>query len=294
MTSDVMDFSQSPWQHAGMKPTFSIATPVATASDPSPRHAGLMLRDLRLRSNVSQLDLSLRVGVSQRHLSCIETGKACASREMLFALLEGLNASLSQQNETLLAAGFAPVFGNRPMEHHDMRAINEVIDLMLMAQRETPALVLDSAWNLVKFNPAFVRLLELLEFDPTALQASPNILLAMAAPGGLASRLINRSEVLGEVLCRARREASHVPALQAIVDQVPQDVLDECKPPQTFESPTLLTRFSSSAGTLSFMSTFTSFGAPLDVTVASLRIEHLFPVDALTRGAFSLEPMKGA
>ncbi len=105
---------------------------------------------------------------------------------------------------------------------------------MLKAQPDTPAMVLDSEWNLIKFNAAFVRLLTLLEFDPATLQASPNLLLAMTAPGGLASRLVNRSEVLGEVLRRAQREAAHVPSLQNLVDQIPQAVFDECKPPKSF------------------------------------------------------------
>ena len=258
-----------------------------TTSGAVPRHAGSLLRDLRMRAHVSQLSLSLRVGVSQRHLSCIETGKAVPSRDMLLALLDGLDASLGQRNEALLAAGYAPAFGNRPIGHADMQSINEVIDLMLKAQPDTPAMVLDSEWNLIKFNAAFVRLLNLLEFDPVALQASPNLLLAMTAPGGLASRLINRSEVLGEVLRRAQREAAHVPSLQSLVSQIPRALFDECKPPKSFESPTLLARFSSSAGPLSFMSTFTSFGAPLDVTVASLRIEHLFAVDDVTRKALA-------
>ncbi|MEW6204209.1 MAG: helix-turn-helix domain-containing protein [Pseudomonadota bacterium] len=250
------------------------------------KHAGICLRDLRSRQKLSQLDLALRVGVSQRHLSCIETGKARASKDMLLALLEGLDAPLSERNEALVAAGYAPVFGNRPIDHRDMHTINEVIDLMLTAQHAAPAMVLDSEWNLVKFNPSFVRLLHLLEFDLAALQATPNVLLALTAPGGLATRLLNPAEVLGDVLRRAQREALHVPSLQAMLQHIPQSMFD-AKQPQSFNNPTLVTRFKSTAGELRFISTFTSFGAPLDITAASLRIEHLFPADDVTRKAFS-------
>jgi transcriptional regulator with XRE-family HTH domain len=249
------------------------------------KHAGMCLRDLRSRQKVSQLDLALRVGVSQRHLSCIETGKARASKDMLLALLEGLDAPLSERNEALVAAGFAPLFGSRPIDHREMDTINEVIDLMLTAQHAAPAMVLDSEWNLVKFNPSFVRLLQLLEFDLTALQATPNVLLALTAPGGLATRLLNPAEVLGDVLRRAQREALHVPSLQAMLQHIPQSMFDS-KQPQSFNHPTLVTRFKSTAGELRFISTFTSFGAPLDITAASLRIEHLFPADDATRKAF--------
>lgn len=249
-------------------------------------HAGIRLRDLRTRQKVSQLDLALRVGVSQRHLSCIETGKASASKEMLLALLEGLDAPLSERNEALVAGGFAPLFGSRSIDHREMGAVNEVIDLMLNAQHAAPAMVLDSEWNLVKFNPSFVRLLQLLEFDLAALQAMPNVLLALTAPGGLATRLLNPAEVLGDVLKRAQREALHVPALHDMLTQIPQSMFDS-KQHQNFNNPTLVTRFKSSVGELRFVSTFTTFGAPLDITAASLRIEHLFPADEPTRKAFS-------
>eukprot|EP01030_Chromulinospumella_sphaerica_P015030 gene15030-14829_t len=160
---------------------------------------------------------------------------------MLLALLEGLDAPLNERNEALVAAGFAPLFGSRPIDHREMDTINEVIDLMLTAQHAAPAMVLDSEWNLVKFNASFVRLLQLLEFDLAALQATPNVLLALTAPGGLATRLLNPAEVLGDVLKRAQREALHVPALQAMLAQIPQSMFDT-KQPQNFNNPTLNVR----------------------------------------------------
>jgi hypothetical protein len=36
---------------------------------------------------------------------------------------------------------------------------------------------------------------------------------------------------------------------------------------------------------LSFFSAFTSFGTPLDITLASLKVDHLFPADEATRRA---------
>lgn len=47
-------------------------------------------------------------------------------------------------------------------------------------------------------------------------------------------------------------------------------------------SPLVLTRIKCPQGELNFMSTFTTFGMPLDITVTSLRIEHLIPADAPT------------
>ena len=46
--------------------------------------------------------------------------------------------------------------------------------------------------------------------------------------------------------------------------------------------PRVITRVNSQQGKLNFLSTFTAFGRPQDVTVTSLRIEHLIPADPHT------------
>jgi hypothetical protein len=51
------------------------------------------------------------------------------------------------------------------------------------------------------------------------------------------------------------------------------------------DSPLLLARLRSRVGELRFFSAFTTFGTPLDVTIASLRVEHMFPADEATRRA---------
>ena len=52
---------------------------------------GTMLRDWREDRRRSQLELSLDVGVSTRHLSYVETGKAKPSPELVLALAEHLD-----------------------------------------------------------------------------------------------------------------------------------------------------------------------------------------------------------
>jgi len=72
------------------------------------------LANLRKQRHVSQLELSLRAGVSQRHLSCIETGRSRVGRDTLIALLNALDASLHDRNQALLAAGCAPAHATTP------------------------------------------------------------------------------------------------------------------------------------------------------------------------------------
>jgi len=253
---------------------------------PAAERAGDHLRRLRARHRISQLELSLRVGVSQRHLSCIETGRARASREMLLAVLDALDAPLPERNRTLLAAGFAPAYGERSLQHADLAPVREAIAHLLDAYGPAPALVIDGVWNVVEANAAAHRLLVLLGSDPAALAGGFNLLRAIFADGGLQAAFVNADEVCASIWQRAEHEADHVDGLAALLAE-----LRPHAPPRrgaaAGEAPLLYTRIRSGAGELRFFSAFTTFGAPLDVTLASLRIEHLFPADDATRRALA-------
>jgi len=250
--------------------------------------AGDHLRRLRTRHRISQLELSLRVGVSQRHLSCIETGRSKASRPMLLAVLEALDAPLPERNRTLLAAGFAPAYGERSLQQNDMAPIREAIAHLLAAHDPAPALVIDGLWNVLTANRAAHRLIELIGADPAPLDGGGfNLLRGTFAEGGLKAAFINADEVCGSVWRRAEREAPHVEGLAALLDELRPHAPPARDAGPAADTPLLFTRIRSAAGELRFFSAFTTFGAPLDVTIASLRIEHLFPADDATRQALA-------
>jgi transcriptional regulator with XRE-family HTH domain len=245
--------------------------------------AGALLRRLRSQRRVSQLELSLRAGVSQRHLSCVETGRAGASRGMLLALLDALEAPLPERNDVLLAAGFAPAYGQRSLDEPDMAPVRQALSHLLAVHDPAPAIVLDGAWNLVQANRGAGTLLRLLRADPAAFRPGTNLLRATLSPGGLKEEIVNRDEVCAEMWRRAVNEAAHMPALRSVIEE-----LRPFAPRPSASSsdvPMLLARFRTAGGELSFFSTFTTFGAPLDVTIASLRVEHMFPADEATRQA---------
>jgi len=233
---------------------------------------------LRRERRVSQLELGLRAGVSQRHLSCIETGRSQPSRATLLALLDALDAPLEARNATLLAAGLAPQYSQHAFDDPRLAPARDALQRLLHAPGAAPALVIDAEWNLLMANAGVMRLLDLLALP---MPQQPNLLDFLLGPGGLRSRLINEAEVCGEILQRARREAAHVPALRERLQAInPPDWA-----PPSNQSPLLLTRLRAQGGELALFSMFSSFGAPLDVTLASLRIEHLFPADAATTEA---------
>lgn len=253
--------------------------------------AGALLGDMRRTRRLSQLELSLRAGVSQRHLSFIETGRARPSRQTLLAVLEALDAPLGDRNDALLAAGFAPVFGARPLDHPDMSLVRSTLARLLAAHEPAPAFVLDSEWNLVQANRATWTLFGLLGCN-LAVDAigGTNMLEATFAAGGLSERLLNADEVCPVVWHSAQREAAANPGLRTRLERLSPHVpaaFKQMRASAHARAPVMLSRFISCAGELTFFSTYTTFGSPMDITAASLRVEHVFPADEFTRRALS-------
>ena len=254
----------------------------------SPAAAGAFLQGLRRSRHLSQLDLALRAGVSQRHLSFIETGRARPSCAMLLALLEALDAALDERNDALLAAGFAPLFGVRALDHPEMALVRATLARLLEAHEPAPALVLDPQWNLLQANGGAWTLFALLGCALPAGAGEVNMLQLIFAVNGLHTRLLNAEQVCPALWHSAQRDAARNAVLRKRLDELLPQVRPALRVlPSSVNAaaPVLLSRFASPAGELSFVSTFTSFGAPMDVTAASLRVEHLFPADDCTRAA---------
>jgi hypothetical protein len=193
---------------------------------------------------------------------------------------------LAERNAAFLAAGFAPVFARRPLADAEMAPVRDALSRLLGAHDPAPAFVLDDAWNLLQANRGTLALMGLLGVPPATLAGGMNLLQALLAPGGLAGAIVNADAVCAEVWQRAQREAVHSAGLRAIVDalrpQLPRRLAGPL--PERAPAPLLDTVLrTTDGGTLRFFTAFTSFGAPLDVTAASLRVEHFFPADEATR-----------
>lgn len=138
MTSEVMD---------GARPASYSAVMARPA-------VGDLVREWRTRRRRSQLDLAIDVGVSTRHLSCVETGRARPSPELVLAIAHHLEVPLRERNVLLLAAGYAPRFTQRPLDDPSMSAVRSSIQRMLDAHDPFPGVVIDRAWNVVAANRA--------------------------------------------------------------------------------------------------------------------------------------------
>lgn len=108
-----------------------------------PKKIGDLLREWRERRRLSQLDLALDAEISQKHLSFVELGRAGPSREMILRLCEKLDVPLRERNVLLAAAGFAPVFPERPLTDSSLAAVRRAVDQMLSGLEPDPAFVVD-------------------------------------------------------------------------------------------------------------------------------------------------------
>jgi transcriptional regulator with XRE-family HTH domain len=257
---------------------------------PSPT-VGQLLREWRQRRRLSQLDLALDAEVSQRHLSFIEAGRAAPSRDMVLRLAERMSVPLRERNALLMAAGYAPSYRERPLTDPALAAARQAVDLVLASQEPFPALAVDRHWTLVAANAAVHRLLS--GIDEALLAPPVNVLRLSLHPQGLAPRIANYEEWRAHVLHRlaGQIEASCDPVLIALHAELkalppPPRRLIPRKPMRPKE-PDIVVPFDLIVGerVLSFLSTTTIFGTPVDITLSELAIELFFPADAETAKA---------
>ncbi|PLP59774.1 transcriptional regulator [Mesorhizobium loti] len=250
--------------------------------------AGTLIREWRTRRRMSQLDLAMEAEISQRHLSFVESGRATPSREMVLRLSEQLSVPLRQRNQILLAAGFAPSFGERSMTDPDLAPAMEAVKLVLKGHEPFPALAVDRHWNLVVANDALAPMLAGVS-DPSLLQAPVNVLRLSLHPQGVAPNIANLAEWRAHLLERLKQqiETSADPVLEALEEELrAYPTLSSTRPPKP-ETNAIVHPLRLRLGdtVLSFISTTTVFGTPLDVTLSELAIETFFPADEETRQA---------
>lgn len=248
------------------------------------------LRAWRQRRRLSQLDLALEAEISTRHLSFVETGRSLPSREMVLRLADRLDVPLRERNSMLVAAGYAPVFPERPLAAPQLEPARRAIDLVLRAHEPFPALAVDRHWNLVASNRP---LQALLAGVPAPLLEPPvNVLRLSLHPEGIAPRIDNYHEWRDHLLHRLRRQilASGDDALSRLLEELsayPAPAAAGGAMTRQDEAPAIAVplRLRSDAGVLSFISTVTVFGTPVDVTLSELALESFFPADDLTATA---------
>jgi transcriptional regulator with XRE-family HTH domain len=239
------------------------------------------LRRWRTSRHISQLDLALRAGTTQRHLSFMEQGRSRPGRAMVIRLAESLGLSLRDRNRLLLAAGYAPVFTESSLDAPGLQPVRDALDRIIEGHLPYPAVVVRPYGEIVAANAAVDVLTE--GAAPDLLEPPVNVLRLAVHPDGMARRVVNLPEWGRHIVDNLRNLAlrSPDPRLDDFVAE-----LEGYLPPASlgpdhlgFAVPLELR---TGEGVLRLITTLTSFATALDVTLAELHLEAFLPADATT------------
>jgi transcriptional regulator with XRE-family HTH domain len=246
------------------------------------RPIGELLRWWRGRRRLSQFELALESGISARHLSFVENGKSAPSRETVLRLAEELDLPLRERNRLLLAAGYAPVYSEAPLDSPEMTAVRGAVRQVLAGHEPYPAVVVDRGWNLVDANAGVALLTK--GVDEGLLAPPANVLRVSLHPDGMAPRITNLGEWRAHLLGRLRRQVALTAdtVLSRLLSELGSYPCEQPEPEVEVPGPgdiVVPLRIRHEGRELAFLSTVATFGTPLDVTVAELAIESFFPAN---------------
>jgi transcriptional regulator with XRE-family HTH domain len=254
------------------------------------REFAASLRAWRARRGWSQLNLAGRAGISQRHLSFLELGRAAPSRDMVTRLATTLDVPLRQHNALLIAAGFAPIWRETEFGAPALKEVHRALDYILSQQEPFPAAAVDRRWNLLQANDGAVRLVEFL-VGPLAPDAKVNLADALVAPDVLRPYLTNWADVVryfirsveADALADGTAETAALlerlmryKGVRAVLRTRAADLAAGAA------GPVLPMRFRKGDVSLDLFTTIATLGTPQDITLQELRIESFFPMDDAT------------
>jgi len=254
----------------------------------SSENFGVLLRNWRGVRRVSQLDLALDAEISTRHLSCVETGRAQPSREMVLRLAEALRVPLRERNALLLAAGYAPLYRHTSLDAPELEAARRAVEVLIAQLEPNPVLVMDRYWNILRMNAGAQRILALFPgCDSVTPLNGPRLVFH---PQGLRPFIENWNVLAAHITRRVHREVADNPSdetLKRFLEELLSypDVPSRWRTPDLDGTPPpfLTINYKWKNSTLRLFSALTTLGTPLDVALQELRIETLFPADEATR-----------
>lgn len=264
----------------------------ASRRDPNapPHELGRLLRYWRDVRGVSQLDLSLDAGISQRQISFIESGRSVPGRDTLLTLAQTLDVPLRERNALLLAAGYAPVYSEAPWDAQEMQGVIRALERVVRQHDPFPAIVMDRHWNVLMTNDAAPRFFGCF-IDMAAREGPRNLLRLMFDPHGMRPFVADWDTVSRSLLQRVHRES-----VGRVLDDDTRHLLDDLlafpdtphdwnTPPAPAAAPAMPVipiGFVHEGVVLRYFSLVTTVGTPQSAAAQELRVECMFPADDAT------------
>jgi transcriptional regulator with XRE-family HTH domain len=251
---------------------------ITAEREPVPSAFPSQLRRWRTARHVSQFELALRAGTTQRHLSFVEQGRSRPGRTLVVRLAESLELSLRERNALLLTAGFAPVYPESRLEDTALQPVRAALEQIMRGHLPYPAVIALPYGELVAANSAF----EVLAHGaaPELLQPPINLLRLAVHPEGMAPRVENLSQWGQHIVESLRARASRHPdsRLDAFVVEL-QSYLPAYRPGPEHIGFAVPLRLRLLEHNLHLLTTLTSFATAADVTLSELHLEAFLPAD---------------
>lgn len=258
---------------------------------------GTVLRDWRHHRRLSQLALATQSGISQRHISFLETGRSNPSQPMVLALSESLDIPLRERNALLHSAGYAACYAEQPLDEDAIAVFHGALKATLEHHEPYPAMVLDGRWNMVMANDAALRFFAIF-IDPFAAlerMGSPTefqIVRLCLSDLGLKPYIVNWQELTSTFLQRARR-ALVVNPNDVLLPVLIEEIQSHPDAPEQWQTPDWSTPPAPAVNMVlekdnqryALFTMLAHFGAPQHVTIEELTVESFYPADEETRAA---------
>ncbi|MEO5736619.1 MAG: helix-turn-helix transcriptional regulator [Variovorax sp.] len=254
---------------------------------------GLVLRHWRTLRGQSQMALGLCAGVSTRHVSYLETGRAQPSREMVLTLAQALEVPLRERNQWLAAARYAPLYRETPLDAPALGPVRDALQLLLSATEPNPTFIVNRRYDILDANPTGHWMVSAFSVDLKAISAPLNMAQLLVDTNGMRPFVENWDEVAHKVLGRLRRDLGSALQRDALDESLLRQVnqaWDELPLPYApFDVLPLMVGVRLRRGdlALNLFTTIATLGTPLDVTLQEIRIETLFAADAPTKKVLS-------
>lgn len=262
---------------------------------------GDLLRYWRRVRRYSQMELSLDCDTSSRHLSCVETGRAYPSRQLLLRICNVLEIPLRARNTILIAGGYAPHYLETGLTEPEMDEARVVLEKILKLHEPYPAMLVDRHWDIVFSNNSFKGLVKAFAGNYAALQDSQwNLMRLLFHSDGWAPNIANLPSVYATMMERGRRsliagDVNH--ELADLLEEITELRPSEHEVWQSHEleadnQPKLIMPVHYKKGELevNVFTTVATLGAPLNITLQELQIESGYPVDDASEAFFRLDP----
>jgi transcriptional regulator with XRE-family HTH domain len=254
---------------------------------PPANELGVLLRHWRDLRGRSQFDLSLDTGISQRHISFIESGRSVPGRQTLLDIAQALDIPLRERNTLLLASGYAPIYSEGAWNGPEMQSVTDALERMLRQHEPFPAVVMDRYWNVLMTNEAAPRFFDCF-IDMAARKSPRNMLHLMFDPDGMRPFIANWEDAAKGLFQRVYRES-----VGRVIDEKTRELLaallaypdvktDWKNPIELSAMPVIPIGFIRDGQVLNYFSMVTTVGTPQTIAAQELRIESMFPADEAT------------